>query len=64
MTTPTKTVGDLERNDVAGALEVLAAYEARGSVPAGLVESLLMLQDDPTELLEQLPEDDGEEPAG
>lgn len=51
-----KSPYDLQRNDVDGALAVLADAVERGAPDLGsLVRTLVMLQDDPAELLRRIP---------
>lgn len=51
----------LKRNDVEGAVRVYLEWTAHGgAVPADVMEVLLMLQDDPSTLLDALDEADPE----
>lgn len=51
-----KSPYDLQRNDVEGALAVLADAVERGAPDLGSLErTLIMLQDDPAELLRRIP---------
>lgn len=58
-----KRAGDLNRNDIEGALEVLRDFKQRNpdhTVSLGLCEYLVMLQDDPTEYLRRVKEEFGD----
>ena len=58
-------LGDLERNDVDGALRILRRLreaEQRGANPSqDIGEALLMMFDDPTEYMRRVREEFGEE---
>jgi hypothetical protein len=56
------TIYELDRNDVEGAMAVYRGLKARGKWRPEDGSMLLMLQDDPEELLKRMLQDD--EPAG
>lgn len=53
-------ISDLKRNDIAGAIAVYEDRKAAGTLYPSTVESLLMLQDDPDQLIAAIEKADPE----